>query len=385
MKKYNSVFGQMLQMISRYDFQKAVKQHEAEKHSKGFSSWNHFTALLFGQLGGQDALRGVEAGLASQEKRLYHLGIRAAKRSTLSYANNHRSHEVFKIVFENLLVQVAKKAPAHKFRFKNDLYSFDATTVDLCLGLHDWAKFRTTKGGIKIHVKLNHRGYIPEFVTVTEAQHHEVNELPSLELKAGDVIVFDRAYTDFTQFATYCIEGIYFVTRLKKNADYRVIERHDVSKYENISSDHVIEMKGYYTKKKCPVRLRRIRVRDPETGKYIVLLTNQFTWSPQTVAAVYKDRWQIEIFFKMMKQNLKIKSFLGTSRNAIMSQIWVAMIAYLLLAYMKFMSTCKWTINSLMKILPTLLFSRRDLWEWLNYPFGKPPPKPVKSLQLKLL
>jgi transposase len=385
MKKYTSVFGQMLQMISRYDFQKAVKQYDAEKHSKGFSSWNHFASLLFGQLAGQDALRGVEAGLASQEKKLYHLGIRSTKRSTLSYANKHRSHEVFQKVFETMLTKTATKAPGHKFRFKNDLYSFDATTVDLCLGLHDWAKFRKTKGGIKLHVKLNHSGYIPEFVTVTEAQHHEVNELPRLTLKAGDVIVFDRAFTDFNQFATYCTEGIYFVTRLKKNADYRVIERRAVSKYENISSDHIIEMNGYYTKKKCPVRLRRIRVKDPETGKYIVLLTNQFNWSPQTVAAVYKDRWQIEIFFKTMKQNLKIKSFLGTSKNAILSQIWVAMIAYLLLAYMKFISTYQWTINSLMKILPTLLFSRRDLWAWLNYPFGQPPPKPVKSLQLKLL
>lgn len=385
MKKYTSIFGQMLQMISRYDFQKAVKQYDAEKHSKGFSSWNHFTALLFGQLAGQDALRGVEAGLASQEKKLYHLGIRSTKRSTLSYANNHRSHEVFQQVFETMLQKTAKQAPGHKFCFKNDLYSFDATTVDLCLSLHDWAKFRTTKGGIKINVKLNHSGYIPEFITVTEAQQHEVNELPRLKLKAGDVIVFDRGFTDFNQFATYCTENIYFVTRLKKNADYRIIERREVQKFENISSDHIIEMNGYYTKKKCPVRLRRIRVKDPETGKYIVLLTNQFNWSPRTVAAVYKDRWQIEIFFKTMKQNLKIKSFLGTSKNAILSQIWVAMIAFLLLAYIKFISTYKWTINSLMKILPTILFSRRDFWAWLNYPFGQPPPKPAKSLQLELL
>lgn len=144
-------------------------------------------------------------------------------------------------------------------------------------------------------------------------------------------------------------------------------------------------MNGYYTKKKCPVCLRRIRVKDPETGKYIVLLTNQMTWSPKTVAVVYKDRWQIEIFFKTIKQNLKIKSFLGTSRNAILSQIWVAMITYLLLAYMKFISIHKWTITSLMKVLPTLLFSRRNLWEWLNYPFGSPLPKPMKSLQLELL
>ena len=385
MKKHSSILSQILQLVPRYEFQKAVKLFGTERHSKGFSSWEHFVALLFGQLSGQDGLRGVETGMATQEKHLYHLGVRSVKRSTLSYANIHRTNEVFKSVFETMLAKVSSKAPGHKFRFKNDLYSFDATTIDLCLGLHDWAKFRKTKGGIKVQVKLNHSGYIPEFVTVTEAKRHEVNELPKLNLKAGDVVVFDRGFTDFRQFASYCDEGIYFVTRLKKNADYRVVERRDVSTYEYISSDQIIEMNGFYTKKKCPVRLRRVRVKDPETGKYIVLLTNQMKWSPTTVAAVYKDRWQIEIFFKTMKQNLKIKSFLGTSRNAILSQIWVAMIAYLLLCYMKFVSMYKWTINTLMKVLPTLLFSRRNLWEWMSYPFGKPPPKIESSVQLELI
>ena len=385
MRKYTSVFAQMLQMISRYEFQKAVDRYGAERNSKGLSSWSHFVSMLFGQLSGQDGLRGVEAGMASQQKQLYHLGARRVKRSTLSYANAHRSNEVFKSVFETMISKVAAKAPGHRFRFKNSLFSFDATTIDLCLGLYDWAKFRKTKGGIKVQVKLNHSGYIPEFVTVTEAKRHEAKELPKLRLKSGDVVVFDRGFTNYKQFAKYCMEGIYFVTRLKKNADYRVVERRDVSKYEHISSDQIIEMKGFYSKKKCPVRLRRIRVKDPETGKYIVLLTNQMQWAPTTVAAVYKDRWQIEIFFKTIKQNLKIKSFLGTSRNAILSQIWVAMIAYLLLAYMKFVSTYKWTINKLMAILPTLLFTRRDLGEWLNYPIEKPPERPTRSIQLELI
>jgi IS4 transposase len=323
--------------------------------------------------------------MASQAKHLYHLGVRSVKRSTLAYANAHRSSEVFKSVFETMLGIVSREAPRHKFRFKNDLYSIDATTVDLCLSLYDWAKFRTAKGGIKVHVKLNHSGYIPEFVTVTEAKRHEVKELPKLGLKSGDVVAFDRGYADFKQFAKYCEKGIYFVTRLKKNANYKVVVRNDVSRYKNISSDQLIEMIGFYTKRKCPVRLRRIRVKDPETGKNIVILTNQMDWAPTTVASVYKDRWQIEIFFKMMKQNLKIKSFLGTTRNAMLSQIWVAMIAYLLLSYMKFMSTYKWTVNSLMKVLPTVLFSRRDLIEWLHHPFGSPPLPPDESLQLVLL
>lgn len=198
-------------------------------------------------------------------------------------------------------------------------------------------------------------------------------------------MVFDRGYTDFARFAKYCEEGIYFVTRLKKNADYRVVERRNVSKYKNISTDQIIEFCGFYTKKKCPVRLRRIRVKDPETKKYVELLTNHMDWSPATIAAVYKDRWQIEIFFKTIKQHLKIKSFLGTSKNAILSQIWVAMIAYLLLSYMKFLSSYRRTVNSLAKVLPTLLFSRRNMWDWLNEPFSEPPPSIRSSIQLELI
>ena len=385
MKNNNSIFGQMLQFISRYEFQKAVNEYKSEKYSKGFSSWTHFVSMLFGQLSGQDGLRGIETGMASQEKRLYHLGVQSVKRSTLSYANTHRTHKVFKSVFESLLQKVTSTAPRHKFKFKNQLYSIDATVIDLCLSLYDWAKFRKKKGGIKVHVKLNHSGYIPEFITVTTAKQHEGKEIDKMQLKSGDVVAFDRAYTNYSRFATYCREGIYFVTRMKRNANYKVIERRNVSKHKNISSDQIIQMSGYYTKKNCPMHLRRIRVKDPETGKYIIIITNQMNWSPTTVAAVYKDRWQIEIFFKAMKQNLKIKSFLGTSRNAILIQIWTAMISYLLLSYLKFLSTYKWTIGSLMNIIPMLLFSRRCLWEWLNKPFGIPQAPPGLSFQMELL
>lgn len=385
MGKHNSIFGQILQLISRYDFQKSVKKHGCEKHSKGFSSWSHFTAMQFAQLSRQDGLRGVERAMASHKNLQYHLGQKEVKRSTLSYANRHRSHELFKDVFESLLQKVLTKTPKHKFRFKNDLYSIDASTIDLCLGLHDWAKFRKTKGGIKLHVKLNHSGYIPEFVNMTTADCHEVNELPNIPLKSGDVVTFDRGYTDYERYAFYCGKKIYFVTRLKTNARYRVVECRDVSKYENISSDQIIEFTGPNSKTKCPYRLRRVRVKDPETGKYIVILTNQMSWSPATVGAVYKDRWQIEIFFKTMKQELKIKTFLGTSKNAIMIQIWTAMISYLLLSYLKFLSRYNWTINSLMTVIPVLLFTRKCLWEWLNHPAGPPPPPPDNFCQMELI
>lgn len=376
MKNNNTVFNQMLQLISRYEFEKAVQLYKTNKYSKGFSSWDHFVSLMFAQLSKQNGLRGVEAGMNSFSKKLYHLGTKPVKRSTLSYANSKRTHYVFKTLFEYKLAEILRQAPGHKFRFKNDLYSFDATTIDLCLSLHDWAAFRKTKGGIKLHVKLNHKGYLPEFVTLTTAKQHEVNILKRISFKPGDVVVYDRGLVDYRVFATHCRERIYFVTRLKSNAEYRVIERKDVSKYKHISSDQIIEFTVYTSKKKCPLRLRRIRSRDPETGKYIVLLTNHFEWSPQTIALIYKDRWKIEIFFKTIKQNLRIKSFLGTSKNAILCQIWVALIVYLLLSYMSFLSKHSWTINKLMNVIPILLFSRIDLWAWLYNPFGYE--KPLK-------
>lgn len=243
----------MLQMFSRFDFQKAVKKTNTEYHARGFKSWNHFVAMLFGQLSSQDSLRGIEAGLASQKNALYHFGAKPVHRSTLSYANAYRSHELFKIIFESMLSRCQPLAPKHKFRFKNPLYSIDATIIDLCLSLFNWAKFRTTKGAVKLHVKLNHSGYLPTFAIVTTGKEHEQKVVPRIPLEKGDVVVVDRAFTNFAWFASLCERGIYFVTRLKKNADYRVVERRCITKYKNISSDQTIELKGGYSKKKCPI------------------------------------------------------------------------------------------------------------------------------------
>ena len=370
MSHVNTIYNQLLQLLPRHEFEKSVKIHNGDFASKGFTCWEQFISMLYAQFSGQTGLRGIETGLESNRNAMYHLGVKQVKRSTLSYANNHRSSDIFKSIFENTLSKVLKLKRSHKFRFKNPLYSVDASTIDLCLSLYDWATFRKKKGGIKIHVKLDHKGYIPTFVSVTTAKKHEISELRKMEFQKGDVVTFDRGYNDFNLFAKYCNTGIYFVTRLKKNADYTVVERKDVSAYSTITSDHIIKMDGFYTSKKCPLKLRRIRSKDPETGKCIVILTNNFLWSPKTIAAVYKDRWQIEIFFKAMKQNLKIKSFLGTSRNALMIQIWISLTAFLLLQYLKLLSTRKWTVFSLMKMLPVILFSYKDIWIILN----KPPP-----------
>lgn len=384
MSHNHTILGQMMQMFSRFEFQKAVNETKTEYHARGFKSWNHFVAMLFGQLSGQDSLRGIEAGLASQSKSLYHLGVKPIHRSTLAYANKHRSHELFKKTFEWMLSKCQPLAPKHKFKFKNPLYSIDTTTIDLCLSLFDWATFRKTKGAVKLHVKLNHSGYLPTFARMTTGKVHEQRIVPSIPLEKGDVVVFDRGFTSYPWYASLCNRGIYFVTRLKKNADYRIIKRNNVKKFKHISSDQTIELKGFYSKKKMPYHLRRIRSKDPETGKCIVLLTNNFKWSANTIAQIYKERWQIEIFFKALKQQLKVKSFVGTSKNALLSQLWVALIAYLLLSYLKFKSKFAWSLYTLCSILPTNLFSRRNLWDWLNAPFHNHSNSPPNEIQYEL-
>ena len=381
MHHHNTILGQMLKMFSRYEFQKAVSETKAEYHSRGFSSWNHFVSMLFGQLSGQDSLRGIEAGLATQGVSLYHAGIKPIHRSTLSYANEHRSHELFKKIFLSMLSKCEAIAPRHKFHFKNPIYTLDATIIDLCLSLYDWAKFRTTKGAVKLHVKLNHAGYLPTFMVVTTGKVHETQVAPSIPLERGDVAIFDRGYTDFKWYKSLDDKGVFFVTRLKKNAYYQVVERKDVTPFKNIYSDQTIELKGFYSKQKFPQRLRRIRSKDPDTGKSITILTNNFSWSAKTIARIYKERWQIELFFKSIKQQLKIKSFVGTSKNALLSQLWVAFITYLLLSYLKFKSRFAWSIYTLCSVLPANLFARRNLWDWLNAPFHKRSKAPPEILQ----
>jgi len=381
MHHHNTILGQMLKMFSRYEFQKAVSETGTEYHSRGFNSWNHFVAMLFGQLSGQDSLRGIETGLATQGVLLYHTGIKAVHRSTLAYANEHRSHELFKKIFLAMLSKCESIAPKHRFRFKNPLYSIDATIISLCLSLYDWAKFRTKKGAIKLHVKLNHSGYLPTFMVVTTGKVHDTQVAPSIPLDKGDVAIFDKGYTDFAWYKSLDDKGVYFVTRMKRNAHYHVTERKDVSRYKNIYSDQILRLKGFYSQRKYPHMLRRIRSKDPETGKIITILTNNFTWSAKTIARIYKERWQIELFFKAIKQQLKVKSFVGTSKNALLSQLWVALITYLLLSYLKFWSRFSWSLYTLCSILPANIFARRNLWDWLNAPFHEHSKAPPEALQ----
>lgn len=380
----NTILGQMLKMFSRYEFQESVLETQSEYHARGFTSWNHFVAMLFGQLSGQDSLRTIEAGLATQSKALYHLGINPIHRSTLAYANEHRTHELFKKVFFHMLSKCQEAAPKHKFRFKNPLYSIDNTIIALCLSLYDWAKFRSIKGAVKVHIKLNHAGYLPTFMVVANGKDNDNKALPLIPLEKGDVAIFDMGYIDFSWFKSLDDKGIIFVTRMKKNAVYSVIEQRDVSRFKYILSDQIIKMTGYQTKDKCTNLLRRVRSKDPDTGKSIDILTNNFTWSAKTISKIYKERWQIELFFKAIKQQLKVKSFVGTSKNALLSQLWVALTAYLMLSYLKFKSKFGWSLYTLCSILPINLFARRDIWDWFSAPFhdkGNAPPDISQQLQ----
>ena len=272
------------------------------------------------------------------------------KRSTLSDANQDRPAEFFEALFQHLYAKCGAVAPKKRFRFKCKLYSFDSTVVDLCLSLFPWARFRKNKGGIKLHTLLDHDGHIPAFVQVTDAKTPDVAVARLLNLPSGSITVFDRAYIDFAWFGSLDEKDQFFVTRMKQGIRYKVAERHEVNYSKGLTSDQVIRLTGAKAKE-CPIPLRRIGYRDPETGKHYVFLTNIHHLVAKTICDIYHDRWQIELFFKWIKQNLKIKTFFGTSRNAVLTQIWIALVTILILAFYKFKAKLGQSLTQILKLL----------------------------------
>lgn len=379
------MFSQILKLIPRTDFQQIVQQTGAEYRSKGLSSWSQFVAMLFCQLGRAHSLREIEGGLKSCEGKLVHLGIAAPARSSLSYANAHRPWELFEQVFYGLYERVAAQvAGKRKFRFKNKLVSLDSTVIDLCLSLYDWAKFRRTKGAVKLHLVLDHDGYLPCFGVITDGKVQDVKVAHQLAFAPGTVVVDDRGYNDYRLFAEWTKTGVFFVTRLKANAQFEVVEEREPPQHRRILKDQTIRLTGTGAQEKCPYRLRRIEAVREDTGDILVFLTNHHGLGASTIAAVYKDRWQIELFFKALKQNLKIKTFIGTSANAVKTQIWTALIAMLLLRYLQLTSRFGWSLANLVALLRMNLFTHRDLLAWLDEPFGTPP-EPQASSQATLV
>jgi len=370
MNQYCSVFSQLLQLFPRLEFQRMVKETKSERHARGFSSWSQFVSMLFCQLGRAHSLREITGGLRSCEGKLKHLGIGAPSHSTLAYANEHRPWELYQLVFLKLLERCKIQIKTEKkFRFHNRLVSLDATVIDLCLKMYDWARFRRTKGAIKLHMLLDHDGYLPSFAIITEGKVHEVQVARQFKFEPDTIVVDDRAYNDYELFGCWTSHSVYFVTRMKDNAVYKVVRENTVPQKRRILKDEIIRLTGVDADEKCPYTLRRIEYYNPLKEEILVFLTNHLTLGASTIAAIYKDRWQIELFFKALKQNLKIKTFVGTSANAVKIQIWTALIAMLILRFLQLRSRFKWSLSNLVALLRMNLFTHRDLWAWLNKPF----------------
>jgi hypothetical protein len=362
-----------------------VKETQSEYQAKGFSSWSQFVSMLFCQLGHAFSLREITNGLRSCEGKLKHLGIRAPAKSSLGYANEHRPWELYQLLFLKLLdrchsqVQLGKR----KFRFHNQLLSLDSSIIDLCLEMYNWAHYRRTKGAVKLHLLLDHDGYLPSFAVITEGKVSDIEIARQLTFPVDTIVVYDRGYTDYELFGNWTFQFVYFVTRMKDNAVYQVIRRNKVNTKRHILKDEIIELRGSGAFDKCPYQLRRIEYYNAEKQEILVFLTNHLKLAASTIAAIYKDRWQIEIFFKFLKQNLKIKTFVGTSANAVKVQIWTALIAMLILRFLQLRSKFSWSISNLVALLRMNLFTHRDLWAWLDQPY-EVVPNDYEGEQLKM-
>ena len=354
-----------MKLIPRHEFEALAQKHHQGCRLRKIDRWSQFLALAMAQLTGRHSLRDLVANLNAQSRKLYHLGGRKVTRSTLARVNEQKTFMLYRAMFDKLLVRCQAVAPKHKFRFKNKLYSLDASVINLCLNLFPWASYQRGKGAIKLHLGLDHDGYIPAFVAVTPGNIHDIHPARLLNLPKGSIVVFDRGYNDYSWYQELTEQGIFFVTRLKINARYKLVYRNQFAPGRGVTADQTIRFTEQKVKQ-CPQVLRRVAYHDSVHDRDYVFLTNHHKLSARTIADIYKDRWQIEIFFKCIKQNLKIKSFLGTSRNAVLTQVWVAMCVFLILAFMKFMAGLGFSISRILRLLQINLFERRDLMKLLK-------------------
>jgi hypothetical protein len=377
-----SLFSQLLHHFPRVQFAALVEKLGAERHAKGFTCWTQFVAMTFCHLARADSLREICNGLACCLGKLAHLGIgKPPKKSTLSYANEHRPARLFEELFWSALGTFRSEGRLGaqgktKFQFKNKLLLLDSTTISLCLSLFPWASFRRAKGGVKVHVLLDHDDYMPAYALITEARRADVRIAPGLNLNPGSIVVMDRGYNDFKLFESWCETGVFFVTRMKEGTVYEVVETRKLPQGRPILADEIIRLSSAQAQKDCPRLLRRVVAWDEENQRQIVLLTNHLDFGATTISAIYRERWKIELFFKALKQNLKIRTFVGTSENALRIQIWTALIAMLLLRWLHHLSKAQWSLSNLAAMLRLNLFTYRDLTDWLDNPLQTPPELP---------
>ncbi len=362
----NTIFSQLLQLIGQDRFKKCVNRYDGDRYTKRFSCWQQLLVLLFAQAKGLSSLRDIEISLRSHHRKWYHLGLTTVARSTLADANTKRDADILKDVFYSLLDKCRDFTPKHRFKFKNPLYSFDSTLINVCLSMYPWATYRKKKGAFKLHTLLDHNGYLPSFIVLTDGKTHDItvvkDELfgfPSLP--PDSILLIDRAYIDYNWLYSLALSKLFFVMKVKSNMQYTVIGQQDVLKKKGIVSDCLIKLTGQESQENYPDTLRLVTYVDQETGEMHEFFTNNFKLAARTIADLYKSRWQIEIFFKWIKQNLKIKSFLGTSKNAVMTQVWAAMIYYLLLSFIKFQTKCRHSLHELTRIIGELLLDNTHL------------------------
>ncbi|MBU1085178.1 IS4 family transposase [Patescibacteria group bacterium] len=361
----------MLSFLPKDKFKQFVHEHDGDKGRYKLKTWSQLAILLYAQASGKKSLREIETGLSMHENTWYHLGIKTVARSTLSDANSKRSYEIFEKLFYNLLGQCKEITPSsNKFEFENPLYSIDSSTINLCLSVFDWAKYRTTKGALKLHVMFDNRTAIPELVNITDGKVGDNTVFKEMDiniLEKGSILVFDRAYIDYKQWKKIDENKLFFVSRIKSNQNIFVVGQHKDRKMEKgIISDEIVIFGDYNAQKVYPNKLRMVKYYNSEKKKKYTYLTNNFDLTAKQIADIYKDRWQIELFFKWIKQNLKIKTFLGTSKNAVMTQIWIAMIYYLLLAYIKFQTKFKKSLLELTRMIKETLLFRRNIIDLLS-------------------
>lgn len=357
----STVLSQLLRLVSRHDFESLAREHHCGQRLRKISRWDQFVSLLMAQLGGRQSLRDIEANMNGPSARRYHLGVGRVARSSLARVNERQSHTLYEALFGRLLSRCQAHAPRHKFRFHNPLYSLDASLIELSLAIFPWADCNRTKAAMKLHVGLDHRGYFPAFATVTEGARHEAPVGRAFDFPKGSIVVIDKGYTDYGWYKQLTEKGTFFVTRQRPNAIYRVVERRAVNQAQGVSCDQIIELTASKWQTLGVPRLRRVGYRDAQTGKRYVFLTNHMGLSAKTIADLYKDRWQVELFFKALKQNLKIRAFVGNSPNAVLTQIWVALCAYLLMTYLRFVSRTGWSVQRMMRVLQANLFAKSDL------------------------
>ena len=377
MNRVCSIFSQILQYIPRLEFQSIVQQHKAERHARGFTCWGQLIAMLFCQLGRAHSLREICGGLATCEGKLRHLGLSdAPRRSTLAYANEHRPWEVFRDLFFTLQERFAKEAGGrrHGFRFKNKLASMDASTISLSVSMFDWAHFQRAKGAVKLHLVLDHDGYLPSYAVITTGKKHEITIARKMHFEPGTILVFDKGYADYAWWQRLDQERVYFVSRLRNDAKHKKKRQREVPPcHKEIRQDQEIVLQGWRQLGKEGLPLRRIEVWVEDKQEMLILVTNHPKLAASTIAAIYRDRWRIETFFKSLKQLLKLKTFVGTSEKAVLTQMWTALMVMLLLRWLMLKATYGWSLSNLVAMLRMQLFVYRDLLTWLNSPFEGPP------------